>query len=47
MAYTKMAIQEIEVKTPFKTVNVLDKITIVSEILIDFEIIKMIHMFSE
>jgi hypothetical protein len=42
-----MAIQETEVSTPFRRVNVLDKATIVSEISIDFVIIRMIHMFSE
>lgn len=47
IAYPKMAIQAIEVSTPFNTVNVLDKRTIVSDISIDFEIISITQMFSE
>ena len=43
----KMAIQAIEVDTPFKIVAVLDKYTMVWETSIDFEIIKMTPMFSE
>ena len=41
-----MTNQAVEVNTPFKTVKLLDKRTIVSDISMDFEIIKTIHMFS-
>jgi len=41
-----MVNQAIEVSVPFKTVKELDISTNDSDISIDFEIIKMIHVFS-
>jgi len=41
-----MVNQAIEVSVPFKTVKELDRSTNDSDISIDFEIIKMIHVFS-
>lgn len=47
MEYVITASHAIEVKTPFKTVNELDICTIDSDILIDFDIIRITHMFSK
>lgn len=46
VAYINMASHAIEVKTPFNTVNKLYMSTKDSEMVTDFEIIKIMHAFS-